>query len=470
MQSRIGKILVAFCVVVCASMAFAEVKVAEVFGDGMVLQRDLPLPVWGTASPGETITVSFKRQRHRATADAQGKWMVTLKPLKTSKTEKEMVIKGSNTIAFNGILVGEVWFCCGQSNMEERFRKSGGDRIDPEVFDRDLSGFRFLSKKSGWRRVVEEEQHLISRVAYYFGIELYDELDIPVGLIIRASGGTSIQSWMSTAVAEEIRNELDIPENWHESRETSFPGVQFTEGLDPFVPVAIRGVIWYQGERNAKTFTGWEYKDLLPRLIESWRVLWAERSGLGVRNFPFYYVQVPTQEDAPHNEWAWLRDGMRRTLDTTKNTGMAVFYDYGPSLHPENKEPAGQRLALWALAKDYGRTDLVYCGPLLDEVRMAGDKAVLSFKHVGGGLRSVSGGKDLKFFDIAGKDGKYQPAHAWIDGDTVVLRNAEIAEPVYVRYLHTKTKGNAEISLVNAEGLPASSFLTDDFMPPFRRR
>jgi sialate O-acetylesterase len=157
---------------------------------------------------------------------------------------------------------------------------------------------------------------------------------------------------------------------------------------------------------------------------------------------------------------------MRRALDLAENTGMAVFYDYGPSLHPENKQPAGQRLSLWALAKDYGRKDLVHCGPLLDEVRIKGGKAVLTFKHVGGGLRNKSGEKALKFFEIAGKDGQYVPADAWVEGDTVVVESKKASAPVYVRYLFRKPEPNPEVSLINAEGLPASSFITDDFKPP----
>jgi sialate O-acetylesterase len=144
---------------------------------------------------------------------------------------------------------------------------------------------------------------------------------------------------------------------------------------------------------------------------------------------------------------------------------MAVFYDYGPSLHPDNKQPAGQRLSLWALAKDYGRKELVHSGPLLDKVKVDGGKAVLSFKHVGGGLKSKSGGNDLKFFDIAGKDGKYAPATARIEGHTVVVQSDKIPQPVYVRYLFRKPEPNPEVSLINAEGLPASSFITDNSKP-----
>ncbi len=265
--------------------------------------------------------------------------------------------------------------------------------------------------------------------------------------------------------ADEIGKKLGIPDGWNEGNRIGTPAIQYNDKIAPLVPVAFRGVIWYQGERNAKTQTGWEYDRLLKFHIETWRQLWADRAKEYLRNFPFYYVQVPTQEEPTDAEWPWLRDRMRRALDITENAGMVVFYDHGPSLHPENKKPAGDRLALWALAKDYGRKGLVHCGPLLDEVKIEGNKATLTFKHIGGGLKNKTGEKKLKFFEIAGKDGKYVPADAQIAGDTVVVQNNEISKPVYVRYLFKKPEPSAEISLINAEGLPASSFMTDDFKP-----
>jgi sialate O-acetylesterase len=468
MSKRIAGLFVAVFVLAFGAAAFGEVDVNAVFGDDMVLQRGLAVPVWGTAAVGEKVTVLFDSQEVATKADGEGKWMVMLKPLKASKTEKKMTIRGSNVITFSGVLVGEVWFCSGQSNMAGKFVGSKGRSIEPEVFAKDLSGFRFLPKNVGWRVLSKDTQNLISCAAYYFGIELYKELDVPVGLIIRASSGTPIQSWMPESAAEEIRRELNIPKDWGDPRSPRRAATEYNAWLDAIVPVAMRGAIWYQGERNAKTSTGWEYRYLLPHLIKTWREVWAARSGTEVRNFSFYYVQVPTQ--ARDGEWPWLRDGMRRALDLTENTGMAVYYDYGPSLHPNNKQPAGERLALWALAKDYGRKGLVHCGPLLDEVQIKGGKAVLSFRHVGGGLKSVCGGKKLKFFEIAGKDGKYVEADARIEGDDVIVRSARVSKPAYVRYLFRKPAPDAEVSLVNAEGLPASPFMTDDFKPARERR
>lgn len=392
--------------------------------------------------------------------------MVRLAPLEASAKSRTMTVSGSNTITFDDVLVGEVWLCSGQSNMAGRFVKSKGRAVDPDLFKKDLSGFRFSAKNGGWRTLDEKSQTFISCVAYHFGIRIYEELDIPVGLIIRATSGSPIQSWMAASDAEEIRKKLNIPKDWGDPRKPDRAATEYRAWIDTIVPVAMRGVIWYQGERNAKTGTGGEYDDLLAFHVRTWRESWAERAGSKPRRFPFYYVQVPTQESPVDAEWPWLRDRMRRALDRIENSGMAVFYDHGPGLHPADKQPAGRRLSLWALAKDYGREDLVHCGPLLDGVDINGGTAVLSFRHVGGGLRNVSGGRGLKFFEIAGEDGRYVAADARIVGDTVVVRSGEIRKPVHVRYLFRKPKPDPEVSLINAEGLPASSFMTDDFKPP----
>jgi len=465
MSNRLKPLVFAVCTIACASTALAEVAMPAVFGDNMVLQRELPVPVWGTASPGEKVTVSFAGQTVTTAADGRGKWMVTLKPLKTSTTAKTMTIAGSSTVTFSGVVVGEVWLCSGQSNMAGKFVKSKGRSIEPKAFEQDLTRFRFTTRL-GWKALTPQSQQFLSCVAYYFGIELYRELKVPVGLILRYNSGTPIQAWMPADASEVIRKKLNIPQDWKDDAANRRPGVQFDDKIAPILPVAFRGVIWYQGERNAKAQTGWEYRHLLPFHIKTWRELWARRAGLKPRNFPFYYVQVPTQEGPVDAEWPWLRDAMRRALDTTENTGMAVYYDHGPSLHPTNKQLAGKRLSLWALARDYGRKDLVHCGPLLDKVRMERGKAILTFTHVGGGLRSASGAKRLKFFELAGKDGKYVPADARIEGDTVVVQSEALPRPVYVRYLFRKPKPDPEVSLINAEGLPASSFMTDDFKPP----
>ncbi len=458
------KLLITICAIACTSV-FAELKVAEVFGDDMVLQRELPVTIWGTADPGESISVSFAGQKVATLTGPDGKWMLQLAPLKASKTGRTMTVKGGNTVTCDNVVVGEVWLCSGQSNMAGRFVESKGRRIDPEVFKKDVSLLR-CNNRTGWTALTERSQFQFSCVAFYFGYELFKELDVPIGLIQRYNSGTPIQAWLPKKDAEAIRKRLGIPEDWKDLADNRNPGVQFEDKIVPIIPVTFRGTVWYQGERNAKAFTGWEYRDLLPFMVRTWRNLWAEKAGMKLRNYPFYYVQVPTQEAPVDGEWPWLRDAMRRCLDTIENSGMAIFYDYGPSLHPENKEPAGKRLALLALAKDYGQSGLVHCGPLLDKVNFKNGKARLSFTHVGGGLRNKTGGKYLKFFELAGEDGQYAPAKAWIEGDKVIVTSDAVKAPAYVRYLFRKPAPDPEVSLINAEGLPASSFMTDDFLPP----
>jgi len=448
------------------TVASVELSLPRVFNSNMILQRDLPIRVWGRGPAGKTVSVSLTGQTAETVVDAQGNWAVSLAPMAATYGPLTMMVSvPGSSLTRSDIAVGEVWLAGGQSNMAVKFTENNG-QLDPTVFDMDLSGARFDNENVSWQTLTPTTQVNLSKVGGYFMLELYKELGIPVGLIQRNWSGTPIQAWMPVDASEVIRKELNIPVGWNDVQDQRNPGVQFDKSIRPIVPVTFRGVIWYQGERNAKAFTGWEYRWLLPFHIKTWREFWATQAGTPVRNFPFYYVQVPSDEGNPGDEWAWLRDGMRRALDLTENTGMAICYDVGPGLHPENKEPVGHRLALLALAKDYGRTNLVHSGPLLDQVNITGNQAILTFKHIGGGLQNKSGETNLKFFEIAGANGNYVPAEAWIAGDTVVVQSTNVLAPVYVRYLFTKPVPDNVVSLINAEGIPASSFMTDNFMPP----
>ena len=451
--------------------ASADIVLPNVFSEGMVLQRDLPVPIWGTADPGEAVTVQFAGQQHSTTAGENGKWMITLEPLSTSSKGSRLTVTGLNELILNDVLVGEVWLCSGQSNMADSFNPNKNRFIPAEILNSDLSRFR-VSTPRGWEGINEKSQRSISRVGFYFGYELYQKLDIPIGLILRYNSGTPIQAWLPKMQSEVIRKRLNIPADWNDEQENRNPGVQFEDKISPIIPFAFRGVVWYQGERNAKAFTGWEYKELLPFLIQTWREIWAKSAKTDVRDFPFYYVQVPTQakpttnrSGQTSNEWPWLRDGMRRALDQSVNTGMAVFYDHGPSLHPTEKRHAGERLSLWALAKDYGKTDIVFSGPLLKEISISNQQATLTFDHIGSGLANAEGGDQLNYFEISGADGKYFDADARIVNDSVVVSSPSVSNPVHVRYLFRKPNPDPKISLINLEGLPASPFITDGRCP-----
>jgi len=459
------------------------------FGKDMVLQRELPVPIYGLAEPGESVTVSFAGQEKGTTAGEDGRWRVVLDPLETSREGRTLTVKGNNTRTFKGVLVGEVWLCAGQSNMAGSF----GDKhaIEQQYLQMDLKRLRFCGKtKASWSRIDKRTAKRLSRVAFYFGLRLYRELDVPVGLITRHNGGTPIQSWMSYEDSEVIRKKLNIPADWREEgKKARDPGHQYNDKISAdnhvqgVIPFAIRGVVWYQGERNAKASTAWEYDQLLAHHIACWRKDWGERAGIETRAFPFYYVQVPTDLHMRNYEFPWLRDRMRRAVEITENTGMAIFWEEGPGLHPKDKQLAGERLALIALARDYGRSDLVYCGPLLDQVHFENGVARLSFKFVGGGLKERNGKGKLDYFELAGADVEYRPAEAWIDGDAVLVRSDAVPEPKYVRYLFNANtdveesveggagdEGTANFSLMNAEGIPASSFMTDDELPPTRKQ
>ncbi|MBC8350998.1 MAG: serine hydrolase [Planctomycetes bacterium] len=410
------------------------------------------------------MTVKFAGQVKRTKADVEGKWIVRLDPLSTSNREQPLFVEGMNSLELSGVLVGEVWLCSGQSNMADSFNSNKNRFIEPEYFEKGLTRMR-VSTRLGWTGIDQKTQRTISRVGFYFGEKLYRELDVPIGLILRYNSGTPIQAWIPKDDSEVIRKRLGIPQGWNDVQENRNPGVQFADKIEPIVPVCFRGLIWYQGERNAKAQTGYEYLQLLPFMIENWRQLFASSGGLPHRKFPFYYVQVPTQDAT--GEWPWLRDSMRRALETTQNTGMAVFYDHGPSLHPHDKKVAGERLALWALAKDYGRSELHYSGPLLKSVEYRGNTAELSFDYVAGGLSNPTGdNSSLDFFEMAGDDGKYVAANARIVGDQVLVTSLQVSNPKYVRYLFRKPAPDPAISLVNSAGLPASSFMTDEFKPP----
>jgi CubicO group peptidase (beta-lactamase class C family) len=460
------------CFLFCLFLLFAtvplvgngEVVLPSIFSSNMVLQRELSVPVWGTADAGEKVTVRFCGQSKVTEATEDGKWMVHLDPLETSSNGQTLIVVGKNRVELSDVLVGEVWLCSGQSNMADSFNSSKSRFIEPESFAKGLDHMR-VSTRLGWTAIDEKTQRTVSRVAFYFGQKLYRDLNIPIGLILRYNSGTPIQSWIPQDESEIIRKKLGIPEGWNDIQENRNPGVQFADKIDPIVPFCFRGVIWYQGERNAKAQTGFEYRKLLPFLIENWRHLFAERSQLPSRAFSFYYVQVPTQDHT--GEWPWLRDSMRRALQEVENAGMAVFYDHGPSLHPDNKRVAGERLALWALAKDYERKDLSFSGPLLKSVEFQDSTAVLLFDHVAEGLSNPLGDpNDLPFFEIAGDDGEYVNANAKIVGDHVHVSHASISRPRFVRYLFRKPEPNPQISLINSAGLPASSFITDEFEPP----
>jgi len=492
--------------------ARADVKVAPVFGDHMVLQQGMAVPVWGTANPGEKLTVKFRGQEVPTAADDAGKWLVKLAMMKAEPKQKgtALVVAGAkNSVTMKDVLVGEVWLCSGQSNMQ--WSLAASDAAD-DIASADLPAIRHRGFGGGWQVCSPKSAPGFTGVGFYFARKIHQETGVPVGLLNNAIGGTRIEPWMAPGSYEkdpalkpmldqeaamvalynrQLAAQLDKVEAWvKEARQAIaekkdpprppvlpvYPTSQFSSlyrpNTEPLRPYAIRGMLWYQGESNGGE--GDVYFHKMKGLIEGLRRVW------GQGDFPVYFVQLPQIGGASDNPaggdgWANIRLAQTKTL-TIPNTGMAVTIDVGDprDIHPRNKKDVGERLALWALAKDYGKTDLVYSGPLYKGMKVEDDKVRLSFNHVGGGL--IVGTKDgkkpvevvkdgmLKRFSIAGADGKWVWADARIDGDSVVVSSAKVKNPVAVRYAYQNNPEGA--NLYNREGLPAAPFRTDEKPTP----
>jgi sialate O-acetylesterase len=506
--------LIARCVVAvfCFFPAdvYARVTLPSIIGDGMVLQRHAAIPIWGKALPGEAITVRFNKLESSSVTTADSVWRVNLPPCEAGGPYTMQII-GADTIVVKNILVGEVWICSGQSNMEFTMAKSSDAGTDiPRASDDQLRLFlvkrevaeepRF-SCDARWEDSSPSSVKNFSAVAYYFGKRLREELGVPVGLVQPTWGGTPAECWIDRTVLEtnpvlapimahwredlrrypEAKKEYDANSarlfaEWEEAGKAArasglaepprpqeprgpggrnTPGGQYNAMIAPLIPYAMKGVIWYQGEANAAR--AYQYRTLFPALIELWRSRW------GAGDFPFYFVQLPNLKRGPEpsrSGWAELREAQLLTLRLPK-TGMAVTIDVGDSLnlHPTNKKPVGNRLALLALAKQYGRDTLAFSGPLYKSMRCENGGITLSFDFTGKGL-CVKNGRSLEGFVIAGEDRIFHIAEASIAGNEVRVATPEVAKPVAVRYAWAD---NPPAALYNIDGLPASPFRTDDW-------
>ena len=428
-------------------LVFCEARAAEpaeIFTDHMVLQRGMPVPVWGTGSDGEKVTVSFAGQTRTATVKG-GKWRVDLDALKASAKARTLVVQSSivnRKSSIKDVLVGEVWLCSGQSNMAWTMRS---DKSRAAEANTTLPNVRFVGNRGSWQALGPETMGRCSAAAYHFGKYLHGKLDVPVGLVVRATGGRSIQYFMPAEAAEACRKKYSL----RYGRGGDGPAGGYRGLIEGIIPLAIKGVIWYQGERNAKTGMAWVYQYMLADFAKAWRKKW------GRDEMPIIAVQIPVQDSS--EIWPIMRDSMRRALATVPNYGMIVYYDKGYHLHPSDKTACGQRLAMWALGTVYGRK-LVYSGPLLKGMTLQGAKAVLAFDHVGGGLQNPKGGKDLEHFEVCGADGKWVKAAAKVVGNKVEVTAGGVT-PAHVRYAWM-LRQPCLVGLQNAEGLPASTFST----------
>ncbi|MDA1280743.1 MAG: sialate O-acetylesterase [Chloroflexi bacterium] len=488
----------------------AELKLPAVIGDHMVVQRNQPVTLWGWADADAPVEVSLDTQTRKTKADKDGTWSVELKALESGGDPLTLTVKsGSQQVQATDILVGEVWVCSGQSNMQRSLHYV--DNRDQEVAAANYLNIRFFDvprKASGepqddvdfgpdrptvWTVCTPGPARNFSAVAYFFGRDLHKELDVPIGLFLSYVGGTPSEAWTSRQSLESKTSLKPLLDRWdqqfaawdpekNEAKLTEWktavekakaedktpprqpqlasdprhsplsPAGLYNAMIAPITRYSIAGAIWYQGERNVSR--AYQYRTLFPLLIEDWRKQFAQPK------MPFYFVQIaPYPYGAPHTKSAELREAQFLTLDKLKNTGMAVISDVGniKDIHPTNKQDVGHRLALWALANTYGRSDLVFSGPLYKKVQFTGDKAIVHFDHIGSGLASRDT-KPLSHFEIAGEDRVFHPATGEIDGKTVVVHSDSVKKPVAVRFAWHDI---AESNLMNKEGLPASSFRTD---------
>lgn len=486
--------IISLAVIPLAARVDAEVRLPTVFGDHMVLQRNQPLPIWGWAAPGESITVAFEKETRRTTADSDGKWLVRFAPQQATTQPLTLTVKGTNTITLTDILIGEVWLCSGQSNMHWPLKKAANG--ETEIASASLPNLRLLNLRGNpypdnrefdeqelasctpekyltgsWAVAAPQSAAEFSAVAFYFGRELLDTLNVPIGLIHNAIGGTPTEAWISEHTLQNDPALKPLLTNWFSNelihsfcrerasvnlrrgpstaRHPYQPGFMYEAGIAPLIPFALRGVIWYQGESNAHNVA--LHDKLFPALITEWRRAW------GQGDFPFLFVQLPnmgTERGYAAQLWPEFRESQARALRIAK-TGMAVTIDIGDpaDVHPRNKRDVGHRLALLARARVYGEK-IEDSGPALKVVRIERQKLRLSFSHTTGGLKARND-EALTGFEVAGANGAFVSAQVKLEGDEIIVFSSRAVNPVAVRYGFAP---NPRCNLVNGAGLPASPF------------
>lgn len=491
------------CLLLVAASVRADVTLGPLFTDHAVLQRDKTLPIWGRAEPGEHVIVSLGEQKVGTTADDSGRWLVLLEPMAAATTPLELTAEGKTTAKATDVLLGDVWLCSGQSNMEWPVSKAAN--AEAEIAAANLPLIRHIriehaqaeraaaEAKGAWETCSPQTVGAFSAVAYFFAREIQPRMNVPVGLINCSWGGTEIECWMNPASLASNPDFSTIGERWTQisaqrpvkkaeyekalaewtaeqagakargqkftlprPTETVIPGPTFPPSslfngmIAPLLPCALTGVLWYQGESN--WYNGTEYGDLFTAMIQGWR------RHLGQGDLPFLWVQLANFKggDPAGVDLALVREGQSQAL-TLPNTGQAVAIDIGDrnDVHPRNKQEVGRRLALLARELVYGaRLDV--SGPTFLSATREGPALRIRFAHAGTGLTAHS--KPLQSFQLAGADGRFRPAVARIDKDTLLVSAKDVPEPAFVRYAFVNAP---EANLYNGAGLPAAPFRTD---------
>ncbi|HVS51126.1 MAG TPA: sialate O-acetylesterase [Opitutaceae bacterium] len=466
---------------VLVAAARAEVALPKIFGDHVVLQRELAVPIWGTAAPGEAVIVRFSGQEKRATADAAGRWRVQLAPLAASAEPRDLVVAGANTLTLHDILVGEVWLCSGQSNMEmavgvtsagaapESAHEPGlAEEIKTATFPA-LRLFRVEKKlqpadvvSAGWTACQGDALAHFSAAGFFFGRALQEKFGVPVGLIESAWGGSRIEEWTPDDAYARLEKILGADADRCFERDARMVSRNYDAMIAPLAPFALRGVLWYQGESNIIPYNdGLHYADKFAVLLASWRAAW-QRPDLpiySVQLAPYLYTQRKDKLAHADDELPklWEAQLAATALPHSGLVPIADTVDDVKNIHPGKKNVVGQRLAALALADTYGRKDTISSGPIFERAEFANGKAFVHFAHVTDGL-ATSDGKSPTDFELAGADGHFVAANAVLRGDTVELTSPEVAAPTLVRFAWHET---AHVTLTNRAGWPAYPFRSD---------
>ncbi len=469
----------------------------------MVLQRDLPIHIWGWAEPGEKVSVTLEAASQTATADRLGHWSVYLPP-RPAGGPFQLKIAGTNQIVLDDVLSGDVWFASGQSNMEMPLKGFPGNAVlknsEAEIRGANQPDIRLLfvphkasdypleDVDQSWTACTPETATNFSAVAYFFGRDLVQKEHVPIGLIDSTWGGTPGEAWVSMdglssdaslmpvfrSWAEMTKTQADVPSmkiaekaedaaaraanqpapkhSWHPDPQSWAPAGLYNGMVAPAVQFPIKGVIWYQGESNSVADRAPLYEKVFSTLIGDWRMQWHEG------NFPFLFVQISSFKSTPAEIWPIIREAQRRTLALT-DTAMAVTIDIGDpdNVHPADKQTVGARLALGARALAYGEK-VEYSGPMFRQVTIDNGNVRVWFDHLGGGL--VAKGGDLQGFEVAGADHRFSNAAARVDGDSVM-----VTAPEAVKYVRYGWANAPTVNLFNGAGLPASPFTSEDRIP-----
>lgn len=455
---------------VTADLLRAQLTLPAVFGDNMVLQQQTNAAIWGKADPGSRVSVktSWNGRTYSVRSGSDGKWKTGFST-PTAGGPYSITVSSGTTKTLRNVMIGEVWICSGQSNMEmgmkgyrnqpvnganEFIATSSNDQIRLITVPRTTSLTLEDNFNAEWKLCEPENVADFSATAYFFGLMLNKVLKVPVGLICTSWGGTRIEPWISEAGCKNF-DFITLPDKTQKTENLSpqTPTVLYNAMISPLAGFGIKGAIWYQGEANRNEPD--KYEKLLPALADNWRSEW------GIGEFPFYYVQIAPFDYGPGGlNSAFLREAQLKAATSGTNMGMACIMDTGEKdiIHPSNKKAAGDRLAYQALAKTYGIKGIACDGPALKEMKIEGNEVMLTFDNAPNGIMSL--GKQLFCFEVAGKNKRFYPATAFVTNAGVTLVSPNVAQPVAVRYAF---KDFIVGDLFNNEGIPASSFRTDDW-------